>query len=133
MFDFYHEGTKYRVTFTHLVPFESQCRIWEMPPEGEHILRYAGYSSCSDKDQFSRRIGRKISLSRAISATPWDKEFRKTLWDMYFHIAGVSESVSYILTHVPDAENYSFQEALQEAEKRDKQAADNLLFSIKGE
>ncbi len=42
----------------------------------------------------------------------------------------MDELIEFILTYLPDAEHYSYLEAIQEATARDQRAADNLLFSL---
>ena len=42
-----------------------------------------GYAVLSEKDQFSRKIGRKVSLSRALKSSNLDKMYRKGIWDLY--------------------------------------------------
>lgn len=38
---------------------------------------------CYFKDKFEKRVGRKIALSRALTASHLPKEERKEIWDTY--------------------------------------------------
>ncbi len=41
-----------------------------------------GYAFCSSKDNFSRAVGRKVSLTEALK--PFSKDWRKAFWEKYF-------------------------------------------------
>lgn len=43
-----------------------------------------GISWCNPSDIFSKFVGRKLALTRAVKEL--DKDFRKTIWDKYFSI-----------------------------------------------
>lgn len=43
-----------------------------------------GYAICSEKDNYSKEIGRKISLTRALKSCEFPKSDRKYIWDKYF-------------------------------------------------
>ena len=47
------------------------------------------FAYCSNKDNFCRAIGRKISLGRALIAAFPDKEDRRFIWEQYFKKLGV--------------------------------------------
>jgi len=44
---------------------------------------FSSYAYCSKKDQFSKKKGRKISLTRALEFFV-EKEVRKIIWQEYF-------------------------------------------------
>ena len=41
---------------------------------------YDGVAECSARDQFSRKVGRKLSLARALKKAPLDKADRLAIW-----------------------------------------------------
>lgn len=43
-----------------------------------------GTAKCSKNDKFSRPLGRKVSLARALLSSPLTKEARKLVWKQYF-------------------------------------------------
>ncbi len=47
-----------------------------------------GLAACSWADNFSRSIGRKISLSRALKSAFDKKEVRRLFWENYFAARG---------------------------------------------
>ncbi len=47
-----------------------------------HILT-EGYAKCSKSDKFNKKIGREISLKKALDYDIYDKEFRSKVWEIY--------------------------------------------------
>jgi hypothetical protein len=43
-----------------------------------------GIAKCSKRDQFVKRAGAKLALSKALRLTTLDKKARKALWDAYW-------------------------------------------------
>lgn len=80
-------GERYKATTT--------CIIEELDPETTGIqnwrLRGVGSAHCGKDDNFSRKIGRQISLSRALEGMYFykQKRLRKKVWETYF--ANVSD------------------------------------------
>jgi len=46
-------------------------------------MTFCGFALCSNKDNFSRDTGRKISLARALKASQIPKEERLKVWEAY--------------------------------------------------
>ncbi len=42
-----------------------------------------GVATTSIKDQFNRKVGRKLALTRALAQTSYSKELRQVVWDTY--------------------------------------------------
>jgi len=59
----------------------TECRI--TVPDNALAVSF-GHAHCSIKDNFSRAIGRKVSLGRALIAAFPDKEDRRYVWEQYF-------------------------------------------------
>jgi hypothetical protein len=61
------------------LPFvkSTECKVFS-----NNMLIGFGITYCSKNDNFNRKIGRKISLTRAISKL--DKSTRKEIWDNYW-------------------------------------------------
>jgi hypothetical protein len=72
----------YRVWFKHDVEAHITVCIIEEPDVVSSS--FYGAASCSPYDNFSREVGRKIALGRALRATGWPKETRKEAWHLYF-------------------------------------------------
>lgn len=76
--------------FKH-VPVEGG-RLWEWKtlcqlkahPTWLHAWTYSGLALCSKSDVFSRAVGRKIALQRAISQMVASKSVRSQIWQSYF-------------------------------------------------
>ena len=51
------------------------------------IITSSGYSMLSKKDQYNRRIGRKVSLTRALRVFP--KNTRRLFWEAYIQELGI--------------------------------------------
>lgn len=50
----------------------------------KHGEKIKGVSECSPKDQFSKEVGRKIALKRALSSSELlTKDDKKAIWDGY--------------------------------------------------
>ena len=49
-----------------------------------------GESACSRRDNFSRSIGRKISMARALADAKFDRDQRCGFWKAYFDRLGIS-------------------------------------------
>jgi hypothetical protein len=58
------------------------CTICKLLKEGQEI--YSEQAFCSVNDTYSKAKGRKISLSKLLSLTGWDKQTRSLVWDAYF-------------------------------------------------
>lgn len=50
----------------------------------KRTLLGTGVATQSAKDQFNRRVGRKVSLTRAIKESTTDKSLRQYIWENYF-------------------------------------------------
>lgn len=101
-----------KISFYHDVPYETQCFIHS----GEKLVA-TGYASCSDKDNFDRKVGRKLSMSRALLHAHLSKEERKFIWGEYFSKLGKKS----VLDSFNDA--VSSLEATQEVERNNQAAA----------
>ncbi len=58
-----------------------------VPPLDGTVNIAVGSSICSKTDNFNKRTGRKIALSRAIKSADLPKNFRKEIWDAYFKLS----------------------------------------------
>lgn len=86
----------YGISFTHETRYErpdypnrfTRCYICKLPKEDEDA-EFVGYGEahCHPNDNFCRATGRKIALSRAITAIP-NKKTRKEIWEKYFEKVG---------------------------------------------
>jgi hypothetical protein len=83
------DGRKYKVTWKHdkdvspNFPYKvmTYCDIYD----NDSTVRLAGgLARCSLKDNFSRKIGRRLSLVRALHFMNTDKGIRARFWDEYF-------------------------------------------------
>ena len=45
--------------------------------------RFIGRSKTHCNDKYNKEMGRKLSLSRALKASPFSKEQRTTIWGLY--------------------------------------------------
>jgi len=70
---FEHTGNKVRRTRCDIVYLDGEKRF----------MRGYGECFCSESDNFSKEIGRKISLGRALRATFDTKSQRAYIWDCY--------------------------------------------------
>jgi len=66
----------------------TECKILRGKNRAEMELMFIGSARCSVKDNFSKDIGRKLSLKDALSmridGSINDKEFRTLAWNAYF-------------------------------------------------
>lgn len=46
---------------------------------------HIGTSTCHPKDNFNKKIGRKVSFAHAVSSFP-DKNTRRRFWEAYLHL-----------------------------------------------
>lgn len=60
-------------------PNVTLCTI-ETSSDSEHIV---GEARCSESDQYSRDIGRKLSLLRAMQSAGMSKSVRTKVWNAY--------------------------------------------------
>ncbi len=42
-----------------------------------------GISRCSKRDNFEKEVGRKLALKRALESSPFNKEERSAIWEVY--------------------------------------------------
>jgi len=68
-------------------PSETVCLIETGTFEEPQVLG-ASKAIQAAGDQFSRSIGRKIALSRALPQADFSKEFRKLIWQKYQEMQG---------------------------------------------
>lgn len=62
----------------------TNCRISECINHTRYLNHISeGISYCNEKDNFSKEIGRKISLTRALINGNFSKSDRKYIWDAY--------------------------------------------------
>ena len=78
---------EYKISFRHEIDHENgggltQCFIEAKSPSGEWVRHSSGIATCVKEDNYDRRIGRKLSLARALSA--YDRDFRSDVWEAYF-------------------------------------------------
>jgi len=86
MFQVDHYFVKFRHYKTEENEGISHVTSCEIIDDRAKILN-SGYAICSILDQFSRKIGRKISLGRALlNAFPEDKELRRKFWETYLNL-----------------------------------------------
>jgi len=64
-------------------PKGTQCRISDTTPS--HTVLAVGQTILSKKDQFDKKIGRKLSLKRALEAGSVSKQERKVIWNNYLN------------------------------------------------
>ena len=84
------------------LPGFTTCLVSELKDGGEKNLLVQADAQCSVRDQYSKNIGRKISLQRAILTKVPDgvnpknwvslflKEDRQKIWEEYFKMRGNS-------------------------------------------
>jgi len=90
---FTFKGKEYRICFQHNTSSFDKlgnrqdratfCTIYETGLKDRLIAEEEAL--CHDNDNFSRAVGRKISLARALALASADKEFRRTAWMAYFN------------------------------------------------
>lgn len=85
-----HDGKEFKVVFRHgnmLGRRFTRCVITQKLqfPDGEHDggLAGEGIAYCNPKDQFSKELGRKVSLAKALKETGFAKPIRKEFWGAY--------------------------------------------------
>jgi len=49
---------------------------------------YMGMAFCSAEDNFSKNIGRKIALSRALKEAGFARKIKEQFWNEYFKVRG---------------------------------------------
>lgn len=60
------------------------CRIFK---EKDPLISATSYAECSMKDNFCRKIGRKLSFGRALKLLiPNNRELRGEIWNEYFKL-----------------------------------------------
>ncbi len=75
---------RYKITWIHYgeksdrILKGTECRV-----AIDDVDAFSGHAILSDKDQFCKEKGRKVSLRRAIFGLP--KEHRKDIWTAYFN------------------------------------------------
>ena len=82
------EGRELKVTFSHLKPKGDE---YFYPPQAKAItfcyitngdgIMKIGHAYCSQSDNFDRKVGRKIALTRAVRGL--DKGLRTQIWNTY--------------------------------------------------
>jgi hypothetical protein len=96
---FESEGVKYEVDFQHRkekvtvppnAPKEKQvvkeaqittCSIIQEGPDGGHST--TAQAICRPPDQFSKPLGRKLALTRALKISGLSENMKKAIWDKY--------------------------------------------------
>lgn len=84
MIRFQHEGNEYQIRVDYsdvgsrTVEVSIRGPYWD---NTQQIVCFTGVARCSPKDNFSKRMGRKIALRRALSNT--NRVFRKSAWQAY--------------------------------------------------
>lgn len=82
MMELNHKQVPLVVKFKHLIKSgKTQCHI--VYKQNRNKLVAYGESILSEKDQYNRVIGRKISFSRALNNLTDDKEERTRFWKEY--------------------------------------------------
>ncbi len=59
------------------------CKIVDDSIMGKPFLVSSGEASCSFRDKFSKEVGRKVSLTRAIESLNLPKQERRIIWETY--------------------------------------------------
>ena len=67
------------IPWTH----KTTCTIWV------NSTPYIGVAHCSEKDQFSRSKGRKLSMARAMEL--FDRDIRCAIWNVYKYEIGLTK------------------------------------------
>lgn len=86
---------RYIFTWKHLrdkngIPYATECYIFE-EVDGPELISI-GPAMCHPKDNFSKFMGRKLSLERALKG--FNKDFRKKSWEVF-----LKENKKYISKH----------------------------------
>jgi hypothetical protein len=84
MIRFQHEGHEYQIRVEYWrCGIPADVRTIEVSIMGTRIGLpcFKGVARCSPKDNFSKCVGRKIALDRALRAT--NRSFRKAAWQAY--------------------------------------------------
>ncbi len=99
MLHFHNEGKEIHISFYHVcdendVQCLTEYHLGESQPNIKAItccfLEVGktvtdGWAACSIEDNFDRKIGRKLSLTRALQG--YDKKFRTLVWEKYFEVS----------------------------------------------
>lgn len=65
---------------------------WQHSNNGEKLTNceikhgdnlFVGQAICSEKDNFCKDCGRKLSLKRALKSTEYNKDLRRGIWEAY--------------------------------------------------
>lgn len=84
------EDKEYLVRWKHYtqnrMPCSTVCNI-----DIEEVSISCGYSTCAKSDHFSKQVGRKISLARAIKDR-FSYEERKLVWQAYDEQIGLDKT-----------------------------------------
>jgi cell wall hydrolase len=75
---------------THCALHEGICKIKGC---AEIAHPYYGAAFCHENDQFSKRVGRKLAMSRAIKPLP--RSLRQQLWAAYFKLSPIQKGKSW--------------------------------------
>jgi hypothetical protein len=73
----------YWVEWVHRASMRTICSIFNETPPKQSISSGSAY--CSPKDNFSKEIGRKLTLARAIKKLDLSYEIRAQIWKDYFN------------------------------------------------
>jgi hypothetical protein len=87
-------GAVFNLKFMHTTTFHNglirRTTIAEVVPANKLNNVYIECAYCHPKDQFNKKIGRKLALTKVLKSLKWDKEIRTMVWNQYFkHIGGV--------------------------------------------
>ena len=72
-----------KFTFNHIIKCrKTYCLITK------DDIAIGGFAHCSIKDNFNKAMGRKVSLTKALTKSGLSKESRKAVWHAYFYRGG---------------------------------------------
>lgn len=88
---FTYNGHTYRMWFQHFTKFGSvrrtECTIVEVTGPKEAVELVSDDAFCADCDKYDKKVGRKLSLARALCRLTKDREMRRVAW-MAYHTRG---------------------------------------------
>ena len=75
---------KHRITWQHDIHSSGGQTICYIEDKEAKTTFFAS-AFCSENDQYCKETGRKISLTRALKQTNFDKGQRKEVWETYLN------------------------------------------------
>ena len=74
-------------------PGMSSAIVRRIDPDGTMHKFAEATVKCHPKDQFSRKVGRRLSLKRVMEHMNLSREDRRAMWEWYFSVAPKDKSL----------------------------------------